>query len=45
VKIKDQPASAMDISRNGEWIAAGFADGAMRVGDLAVLWVTWQYFA
>eukprot|EP00775_Hariotina_reticulata_P002765 gene2765-3059_t len=31
VKAKDQPASAMDISRNGEWIAAGFADGAMRV--------------
>lgn len=31
IRLQDQPASAMDISRGGEWIAAGFADGALRV--------------
>ncbi|KAF8057275.1 hypothetical protein HT031_006083 [Scenedesmus sp. PABB004] len=37
VKAKDQPASAMDISRSGEWIAAGFADGYLRVFSAASL--------
>ena len=37
VRARDQPASAMDISRSGEWIAAGFADGALRVGGWLLL--------
>jgi hypothetical protein len=31
VKACDAPASAMDISKHGEWIAAGYSDGMLRV--------------
>jgi hypothetical protein len=38
VKANDNPASAMDISKHGEWIAAGYSDGMLRVsaGQLTV---------
>lgn len=28
---EDQAASALDISRRGDWLVAGFSDGVMRV--------------
>jgi hypothetical protein len=31
VKTGDAPAAAMDISKHGEWIAVGYADGMLRV--------------
>ncbi|WIA42361.1 hypothetical protein OEZ86_008370 [Tetradesmus obliquus] len=31
VKANNSPASAMDISKHGEWIAAGYSDGMLRV--------------